>query len=153
MVTFRSLVARLLWHSLLILPISALATLGEDFSPVLINQAHRLRALRVTSQQKYTVNEYAIEAGTIVREFVAPTGKVFAVIWKGPYIPDLRQLLGVHFDHYSATAAQISRPGRRPVILRDTQLVINAGGHLHAFYGVVYLPDQMPAGVTEDEIQ
>jgi len=135
------------------LPIPAFATLGEDFSPALFKQAHQLSALRVRSQQKYTVNEYTVEAGTIVREFVAPSGKVFAVIWKGPYIPDLRQLLGLHFDHYSAAAAQISRPGRHPVILRDAQLVINTGGHLHAFSGMVYLPEQMPAGVTEDELQ
>ncbi|MEI6146217.1 MAG: DUF2844 domain-containing protein [Methylococcales bacterium] len=153
MLTFRSFVVSLLWLNLLIIPIPVLATLGEDFSPALIKKTHQLSALRVNPQNKYTVNEYAVEAGTLVREFVGPTGKVFAVIWKGPYIPDLRQLLGVHFNDYAATAAQLSRPGRHPLMLRNSQLVINAGGHLHAFSGLVYLPDQMPEGVSEDELQ
>jgi hypothetical protein len=32
--------------------------------------------------------------GTSVRRYVSPAGKVVAVAWKGPVMPDLRQVLG-----------------------------------------------------------
>jgi hypothetical protein len=129
------------------------ATLGEDFSPQLAKQAKPGGEMHVTFLEKYTLHEYTMVSGTVVREFVAPNGKVFAVVWKGPTIPDLRQLLGTHFERYAATAANTHLPGHRHLSLNDPHMVIHAHGHQHAFSGMVYLPDLIPAGVTEDELQ
>lgn len=153
MQTFRFLICMLAWVSASILAFPARATLGEDFLPESTKQAKPVGAMRVITQGKYTVNEYTLASGTVVREFVAPAHKVFAVVWKGQLKPDLRQLLGMHFERYVAAAANKSRPGRRPVSLRDTNLVIHATGHMRVFSGVVYLPNEMPTGVTEDELQ
>ena len=135
-----------------ILSLPAYATLGEEFLPESTQQANPVSKIRETSRGQYTVNEYTLASGTLIREFVAPTHKVFAVIWKGPFKPDLRQLLGSYFTHYVTAASNKPYPGRHPVSLRDPHLVIHAGGHMRAFSGIVYLPDQMPAGVREDEL-
>ena len=39
-------------------------------------------------------------SGTTVREYVSSNGTVFAVAWQGPWLPDLRQMLGPYFDDY-----------------------------------------------------
>ena len=153
MQTFRFLICMLAWASASILAVPARATLGEEFLPQSAKQAKPAGAMRVITHGKYTVNEYTLASGTVVREFMAPNHKVFAVAWKGPLKPDLRQLLGTYFERYIAAAANKPRPGRRPVLLRDPDSVIRATGHMHAFSGVAYLPGEMPAGVTEDELQ
>ncbi len=153
MKTFRFLICTLAWASASILAFPAQATLGEDFLPDSAKQTRLGSTIRAVTQGKYTVNEYTLASGTVVREFVAPTRKVFAVAWKGPLKPDLRQLLGTHFERYVAAAANKSQPGRHPVSLRDTDLVIHAGGHMRAFSGVAYLPGELPAGVAEEDLR
>ena len=56
--------------------------------------------LRIARDDAYTVHEMQSSSGTAVREYVSSTGTVFAVAWQGPWLPDLRQLLGPYFDDY-----------------------------------------------------
>ncbi|WP_367949067.1 DUF2844 domain-containing protein [Paraburkholderia sp. NMBU_R16] len=57
-------------------------------------------------QGLYTVHTLTLPSGTVVREYVASSGLVFGVAWKGPTLPDLRATLGDAFDRYvSASAA------------------------------------------------
>ncbi len=136
-----------------LLGLPAHATLGEAFLPQSPKLAKAVGELRATPRARYTVNEYTLASKTVVREYAAPGGNVFAVSWQGPFIPDLRQLLGRYFDRYAATAADKSRAFHHPVSLKDPHLVIQATGHMRAFSGVVYLPDQLPVGLTENELQ
>src|SRR5258708_38432930 len=46
----------------------------------------------------YRMHEIQLPGGTLLREFVAPDGNVFAVAWNGPTPPNLRQALGKYFD-------------------------------------------------------
>ncbi len=72
---------------------------------------------------------------------------VFAVAWRGPRVPDLQQALGTYFDRYSA-AVKVRSGGHNHFELRQTDLVVQAGGHMRAFVGRAYLPSAIPAGVS-----
>jgi hypothetical protein len=133
-------------------PSIALATLGED-SPTVERDVAQLHAQRtVTATTAYSVHELQLPGGTQVREYLTNANRVFAVTWSGPSIPDLQQLLGTYLSRYSAAAQAMGR-SRRPVTVHDSDLVIRTGGHARAFFGVAYLPGQMPSGVRAEEIR
>src|ERR1700730_8992149 len=75
------------------------ATLGEPEITVQSDVAH-LRASIKSSEDRvgYRVHEIQLPTGTVLREFVAPGGNVFAVAWNGPTKPNLRQAFGKYFD-------------------------------------------------------
>ncbi len=148
----KSAVILLAWVSAATLALPVYATLGENFSPGSI-QAKSFKATRAANQKNYTVNEYTLGASTVVRELTSPSNKVFAVFWHGPLKPDLRQLLGTHFDRYLAAANSQPDGVRQPLSVNEAGLVVNVSGRVGAFSGVAYLPDQIPAGVTLDELQ
>lgn len=140
---------------LLIASSAAFAGLGDDVSSVQADQAHVQGALRTTQAQNYTVHEIQAPTGTIIREYVSPAGKVFAVAWQGPWPPDLRQVLSNYFTEFQqATQAQVnSGAGRKPVSIEHPGFVMHAGGHMRSFAGRAYLPDMLPKGVTPEELR
>jgi hypothetical protein len=97
------------------------------------------------------MHDIAPPGGASVRQYVSPAGKVFAVAWQGPAMPDLRQLLGPHFDRYVA-AAKDKRVKRAPVVIRESTLVLVSGGHPRAFSGRAYVPDLVPQDVDADAL-
>src|ERR1700692_3293890 len=100
------------------LSVPASASLGGDLSSVQIDQVRmRGAVMKVANRNAYTVHEMRAESGTTVREFVSPTGTVFAVAWQGPSIPDLRQVLGMYLAPYAqgAQAAPRKRAGHGPL--------------------------------------
>jgi hypothetical protein len=135
-------------------PLPAVAALGGDVSSIQDDQAHMKAALRIQTGQTFTVHELHQESGTVVKEFISPTGKVFAVAWHGPFIPELRQLLGTYFEQFSQAArTRARRVGRAPLYIQQNGLVVQSSGHMRAFSGRAYLTDQMPEGVTADAIR
>jgi hypothetical protein len=84
---------------------------------------------------------------------VSNAGVVFAVTWSGPFIPDLRQLLGTHFDIMVARQSAQSNASRRFFSQHEADLVIESGGYQGRFVGRAYLKSVIPAGVTAQEIQ
>ena len=45
-----------------------------------------------------------LPSGTVLREYAGPDGKIFAVTWNGPFIPNLKQTLGSYFTEFAARA-------------------------------------------------
>jgi len=135
---------------LFILP--AYAALGGDVSSIHEDQVHANASLKITQAGLYAVHELQSSSGTIVREFVSSSGKVFAVAWRGPWAPDLQQLLGTHFAEFQQ-ALQSRSAGHGPVSIHQPDLVVELGGHMRAFMGRAYLPDEIPAGVREEELR
>jgi hypothetical protein len=130
----------------------ALAALGEDASTV-ERDVKQMRAQRaVTASSAYSVHELQLPGGTLVREYVTTTNRVFAIAWNGPSIPDLQQLLGAYFPRFTAAAQGLGR-ARRPVAVEASDLVIHTAGHTRAFSGVAYLPNQMPSGVRPEQLR
>lgn len=107
--------------------------------------------LRVVPTGRLTVHELKT-AGATVREFVSPAGMVFGVAWQGAAMPDLRQLLGPHFDQYLAAVAA-RRTRRAPVRIELPGLVVHSSGHMRAFAGQAYLPQNLPPGVSSEDVQ
>jgi len=70
---------------------------------------------------------------------------VFAVSWSGPFLPDLKEMLGAHFDTMVAAQRQ-RRGGRSPIVVTRDDVVIISGGHVGAFEGKAWIPAKLPAG-------
>jgi hypothetical protein len=144
----------LITAGVMIVPRPALAALGGDVSSVQADQAHMNAQLRIQTGQAYTVHELHQTNGTVVKEFISPAGKVFAVSWSGPFMPDLRQLMGTYFEQFSQAAqTRVRRPGRAPLNIQQNGLVVQSGGHMRAFFGKAYLSDQLPQSVGPEMIR
>ena len=135
------------------LPICALATLGESSTSTETDRVSmKAPVLRVLPAAKYTVHEIQTPSGIMVREYVSSAGAVFAVAWRGPVMPDLRQVLGKYFDRYTAGTAG-KHAGHRHVEVREADLVVQSNGHMRSFSGRAHLPQLLPQGVTVEEIR
>ncbi|HTT02249.1 MAG TPA: DUF2844 domain-containing protein [Steroidobacteraceae bacterium] len=134
-------------------PPLALAALGGDVASVQADGAHMKASVRPgVAVAGYTVQQMTIASGTVVREYVSPAGKVFAVSWHGPTMPDLRQTLGTYFEQYTA-GASAPHVGHRHLTVRQPDLVVQSNGRPRGFYGRAYVPSLLPANVSIDDIQ
>jgi hypothetical protein len=132
---------------------SSWAALGRDVTSVKDDGARLSAALRVSrNNASYTVHELTLPTGTLVREYVSPAGKVFGVAWRGPYLPDFRQILGDYFGPVMQTPRK-QRQGRGPLEVRQPNVVFQSGGHMRSFFGRAYVPGMLPKGVSADIVQ
>ena len=132
----------------------ALAALGGDRTSVEADRAHlKATSLEVRPAGAYEVHSMQAPGGTIISEYVSSAGGVFAVAWRGPFIPEMHQILGIYFQQYSA-ALGVKRPyGRRPLNIQLPGLGIQTGGHMGAYFGRAYLPEMLPSGLKAEEIK
>jgi hypothetical protein len=133
-------------------PNIAAAALGEPETSLQADVLKFQGSVSSTEHLTYRVHEISLPSGTVVREFVAPSGGIFAVAWKGPTVPNLRQALGSYFDSYVA-AAKVTPVNHRRVDIVGTDLVVHAMGHMRAFSGIAYVPRSIPAGVSVGELR
>jgi hypothetical protein len=133
-------------------PSIAAAALGEPESTIQADVAKFQGTVNTTQHLTYRVHEIELPSGTVLREFVAPGGAVFAVAWHGPIIPNLRQALGKYFDNYVA-AAKVSPVNHRRLDINQLNLVVHAAGHMRSFSGIAYLPQSIPSGVSVGELR
>lgn len=133
----------------------ALASLGGDPSSVEADRAHMKAQTNIVETTGYDVHEIQSPAGTVVSEYISPaSGKVFAVSWQGPFLPDMQQVLGRYFQQYSqALQTQERQYGHRPLNIQLPGLVIQTGGHMRAYFGRAYVPSMVPEGVRAEEIR
>jgi hypothetical protein len=125
------------------------ASLGGDAFSVQADQAELQGLGTATVRIDYDLVEIKNDSGMVVREFANRAGTIFALSWSGPAVPDLHQLLGVHFDRYARVLAQLQRPGlHRSVRVETADLVVESGGHLRAYHGRAFLPGKVPAGFS-----
>lgn len=104
--------------------------------------------------QPFTVHETELGSGTLVREYATLSGQVFAVAWRGPVLPDLREWLGGYFQTFKLGAGlsrQTGRPGSPLTISRDG-LVVNSMGRMRHFLGHAYAPGLVPNGVSIQDV-
>ena len=119
----------------------------------LTSPAAQARVLpHATAAAAYTMRELTTPAGTVIRQFAAGDGRVFAVSWSGPTKPDLRELLGTYFDDFSAPRDGTPR-GHAQHRLENADLVVQSGGRMRAFSGRAYLPSKLPAGVLINDLR
>ena len=135
--------------SALACPLPALAWLGGDAASVEADRQQMNATVVTAPAGTHTRYELHTPSGTVVTEYLAPSGLVFAIVWKGPALPDLRQALGPYFPRYVAAATQ--GPGQR--VVEQADFVIYAGGHMRAFLGRAYLPQSLPQGMSVEDIR
>jgi hypothetical protein len=142
--------------TLLAWPAPVTAALGGNETSVQNDRAHmRAALLRMTRAERYTVHEMQAPSGTIVREYVSTTGAVFGIAWSGPWLPDLRQVLGTYFEQYvrAAGAARTNRASRGPLLIQESGLVVQLNGHPRAYAGRAYVQALVPQGLGTDAIR
>ena len=131
---------------------TAFATLGEPESSLSAESQLAHGSTKETDHGSYRVHEILLPSGTVVREYAAADGHVFAVTWRGPFMPSLRQMLGRYFDEYAA-AARAGHGDRRHQEVRQSDLVVQASGHMRAYGGRAYLPQALPGGVSPGDLE
>jgi len=135
-----------------LLPGMASATLGEPESSVQADGQQLQGSIKESDYGRYRVHEIDLPSGTLVREYSGLDGIVFAVTWNGPFMPNLRQTLGRYFDAYM-TAAKAKHADHHHLQIQQSDLVVQASGHMHAFSGRAYLPPAVPGGVSVGDLQ
>lgn len=130
----------------------ACATLGEPETSLAAETQLNRASLKESNHGAYRVHEMQLPSGTVLREYAAADGKVFAVTWTGPFIPNLRQSLGSYFAEFSA-AAPAAHGTRKHLLVRQPDLVVESAGHMRAHHGIAYLPQALPSGVSVGDLQ
>jgi len=147
-----------LWLGLLMMSllysVPAYATLGEKATSIERDRRALAGAKGTTTTGgNYTVQEVTYDAAT-VREFLTPSGVVFAVAWNGLAPPDLATLLGSYHAQYK-TAKQLTprKHGQRNSKVVSDGVTVETWGHMRNLQGRAYLPSLIPAGVNLNEIR
>jgi hypothetical protein len=133
----------------------AWAALGGDKVSILADQGQMQGTRKQTTADSYAVQEIQADNGTVVREYQGADGNVFAVAWHGPFMPDMRQILGSYYDQYAQARQPQNgiRGGRHPIVINQPGLVVQMGGHPGWFMGKAYVPGKVPKGLKPEDIQ
>lgn len=140
----------LLWAAAM--PLHAYATLGEAplrLGASAVVDAQVARYLPVQPAQGYSGYGVEFHNATLVREWVDGQGRVFALRWSGPELPDLGLLLGAYLPAFKASVQAARQAGKRggPVTVQSGGLVLVSTGVAGAFQGYAYLEAGRPAGL------
>jgi len=105
----------------------------------------------VATEQHLKVFQTKLPSGTQIKEFVNAENVVVGVSWQGPTLPNLKSLLGEHFDKF------VNRPvahsaNHRSAELTTDELVVQSHGQMRNFAGKAYLPKLLPTGFNPDQI-
>jgi hypothetical protein len=136
------------------LAVPARPALGERADSIAADEA-ALAAARGQAEARpaFRVERLDSPART-VREYVAPSGVVFAVTWEGLSPPDLSAVLGAYAGPIRRALEQGGgHSGRRARRIEAEGAVVETWGHMRAMRGRAYVPALVPTGVALDEIR
>ena len=132
--------------------VSAHAGLGESADSIARDHsALQAQADSKTTTAAYDRHEITTASGTRVREYVNKTGKVFAVSWSGPTLPDLKTLLADHYADF-VSAASAPRHNHHVLTISTPDLVLQNSRLPRGFAGRAHIPSLMPAGTSAAEL-
>ncbi len=133
--------------------IPAWASLGQPQASVESDAQALQGTVSSSLRTALTVITISQPNGTTVNEYIASSGTVVAVSWRGPRPPDLTQVLGSYYaDYQSMTAARQPGGSRRHLRLDNGTMVFESGGHMRDLRGLAYLPAQLPQGVSAGDL-
>jgi hypothetical protein len=138
--------------SLLLSASHSYAALGGDLSSVVRLQARLGAKLQTHQRPHFTIHELEVPTGAKVREFVGKAGRVFAVAWSGGFRPNLRDLMGEHYDRFIA-GTRGRRVARGVARIELPGMVVIMGGRLRNSFGKVVLTESLPAGVGQEDLR
>jgi hypothetical protein len=133
---------------------AAQAALGGDVTAISEEAASLAGTTTRVPLAHYDVHVVSAASGLRISEYVDRSGRIFAVSWTGPVVPDLRLLLGSQFEAFNAAqAAQAARPPRAALRVATPGLVVENDGHMRSFTGRAWVPAWLPAGVGEADVR
>jgi hypothetical protein len=94
-----------------------------------------------------------LDSGTEVHEYVNAQGTVFAVSWSGPFLPDLKEVLGASFDTMVKHVQERAGGARSQVRVQQDDVVIFSGGRPGAFQGRAWIPALLPPGFDTNAVR
>lgn len=132
------------------------AALGASSESIQADQLLFGASVRTIQADAYVIHEMRLPYSTVVREYVSRSNTVvFGVSWQGPFMPDLKRLLGTYSYLYleAARNRRENHAGYRLLNIRGPSLVLQSIGHMGAFSGRAYDPRLLPPGVSANAIQ
>ena len=136
----------------LLLAAPAHASLGRAYASVDTDRLMLHATVNSAPTGAFTVHTLTLANSGVVKEYTRADGVVFAVVWRGPGRPDLRQLLGDNFATVQSDNAAQGRHLRRPLSVHRADLVVQSGGHPGAFWGAAVMPQLQPAGFSAGDL-
>jgi uncharacterized protein DUF2844 len=130
----------------------AWAALGDTVASIAADSQKLKASPRIATRAAFSIHELETPAGTVVREFVAPSGIVFAVAWRGPFKPSMPMLLGQYITEY-ARAPRTPGSTRSRLMIEQPDLIVHAAGHMRSFTGIAYVPQLLPANIAEADLK
>jgi hypothetical protein len=128
------------------------AALGDDAPSIALDQKRMQAKLQVLDRGSYAIHELQLPTGARVREFVGNSGKVFGVSWSGGWRPNLRDILGAHYERF-LEGMRGRRATRGPVRIALPGMVVIMAGHQRSFFGQVCLLDMLPPGLQPEDVR
>jgi len=132
----------------LALPGICYAELGGVAASISAEQKQFNSQLTSTQQNGYLVYTQTLTSGTIVQEYIAPSGIIFAISWSGPSLPNIQAIFGNYYANYLSAAEK----SRRSIYTSSESLVIQSTGMMGAFQGFAFLPKLAPTGFTVNNL-
>jgi len=132
----------------ILLPKFCFAELGGTTASISAEQKQFNSQLTSTQQNGYTVYTQTLTSGTIIQEYVAPSGIIFAISWSGPSLPNIQAIFGNYYANYLSAAEK----SRRSIYTNSDALVIQSTGIMGAFQGFAFLPKLAPTGFTVNNL-
>ena len=144
----------------MLLSTSCLAALGQDSTlapPSTAPAAQQQSVIKRSIQSAvatYSTASTVLPSGTELTEYINASGKVFAVSWQGPTLPDLNVMLGNYFATFKGARERASRQWNvgTPVTASDDEVVIRSNGRMGNFSGHAYVLKMVPTGVSIDAL-
>lgn len=137
----------LVFAALSLSPLSAEAALGEIFT---VQETTSTTVVRHVGT-RYQWQETRHADGSVLREYASHDGKVFAIHWTGASAPSLNQALGQHYSSAMQSLKSHPHDHHHWHVVTDT-LVVHAHSYLRSYFGEAYLPQQIPAGMTAQDL-
>jgi hypothetical protein len=125
-------------------------TVAELNNDAALLQARTLAAplaLRSAAGASFSRHQITLAGGGSAVEFADANGRVFAVAWSAPVMPDLAVLLGSYKADLDAAQQQPAGPrSLHQLRAHSGDWVLVSSGHLRGFHGYSYLRSGLPPG-------
>ncbi|MGC8507202.1 MAG: DUF2844 domain-containing protein [Thiomonas sp.] len=131
-----------------------LSDAAQDGQPVAQVQRYAAQAASGATATTASVQTQTVQTaqGVTVTEYANAAGTVFAITWKGPFKPDLQQLLGSYFAPY-IQAANTQTQQLNLSMVQGQNIVVHSAGRMRGFLGVAWVPTLVPAGFDPSRLQ
>jgi hypothetical protein len=104
--------------------------------------------VEVRNAANYTDRMTILPSTTTLHEYIGADGRVFALSWAGPSLPNFGTLLGEYAAVMDAEVRSAPVAGRGGLSISTPTFMLQSGGRAGAFSGKAWIPERLPAGFS-----